>query len=299
MSVTTPPSASSPREALVGVALMVGALFTFTLLDASAKWAMREGVPPLEVVWVRYVGAMVLVFLTAAPDQWREMIRSNRPWMQALRSALLFGSTLLNFLALQTLQLAETMSIQFSMPLLVALSAGPLLGEWIGPRRLIAVLVGFLGVLVVTRPGVEGFKPAALYSVAGVFCYAGYILTTRFLAQADTPRTALLHSTFVGVVAIAPAMPAVWVSPQSASAVAALAALAAFGAFGHWLIILAHRRAPAGTLAPFVYVQIVFMVAAGWLFFGDKPGPNTLAGAAIVIASGLYLLARERKVKGG
>lgn len=295
-----PPSqAASPRDVMTGVGLMVGALFTFTLLDASAKWAMRQGVPPLEVVWVRYVGAMILVFLTAAPGHWREMIRSNRPWMQALRSAFLFGSTLLNFLALQTLQLAETMSIQFSMPLLVALAAGPLLGEWIGPRRLIAVLVGFLGVLVVTRPGVEGFKPATLYSVAGVFCYASYILTTRLLAQADAPRTALLHSTFVGVVAIAPAMPAIWAWPHGAGAVVALGALAVFGAFGHWLIILAHRRAPAGALAPFVYVQIVFMAAAGWLFFGDRPGPNTLAGAAIVIASGLYLLARERKVRGG
>jgi drug/metabolite transporter (DMT)-like permease len=114
----------------------------------------------------------------------------------------------------------------------------------------------------------------------------------------DEPRTALVHSNLVGVLALAPTMPAVWVWPQSMGAGVALFVVAAFGAFGHLLIILAHRRASAGALAPFVYVQLLFMIAAGWIFFGDEPGPSTLAGAGIVVASGLYLLARERKVKG-
>mgnify|MGYP001308240542 CR=1 FL=1 len=283
---------------LIGVGLMCGALASFTLLDTAAKWAMRHGVPPLETVWLRYVGATALIFATAAPSHWRALIRSNRPWMQALRSALLFGSTLLNFLALQSLQLAETMSILFSMPLIVALASGPLLGEWVGPRRLIAILIGFCGVLVVAQPGGEGFKPAMALSLAGAFCYSFYILMTRALARVDEPRTALVHSNLVGVLALAPTMPAVWVWPQSMGAGVALFVVAAFGAFGHLLIILAHRRASAGALAPFVYVQLLFMIAAGWIFFGDEPGPSTLAGAGIVVASGLYLLARERKVKG-
>ena len=294
MSATAPPS-----NALVGIGLMCGALACFTLLDSSVKWAMRHGVPALEMVWVRYVGAALLCFLTVAPSQWREMLHSNRPWMQLLRSVFLFGATISNFIALQTMQLAETTAIIFSMPLIVALASGPLLGEWVGPRRLVAILIGFVGVLVVTRPGAEGFKPAALLSLLGAVSYSCYILTTRFLANADDPRTALLHSTFVGVVAVAPAMPSVWRWPESVGAGVAMVAVAVFGAFGHWLIILAHRRAPAGTLAPFTYAQIFFMIAVGWALFGDVPSSSMLIGAAIVVASGLYLLARERAVKSG
>lgn len=294
MSATAPPS-----NALVGIGLMCGALACFTLLDSSVKWAMRHGVPALEMVWVRYVGAALLCFLTVAPSQWREMLRSNRPWMQLLRSVFLFGATISNFIALQTMQLAETTAIIFSMPLIVALASGPLLGEWVDPRRLVAILIGFVGVLVVTRPGAEGFKPAALLSLLGAVSYSCYILTTRFLANADDPRTALLHSTFVGVVAVAPTMPSVWRWPESVGAGVAMVAVAVFGAFGHWLIILAHRRAPAGTLAPFTYAQIFFMIAVGWALFGDVPSSSMLIGAAIVVASGLYLLARERAVKSG
>lgn len=294
MSQTAPSSLAASRQALTGVALMCGALATFTVLDTSVKWAMRQGAPALQVVWVRYVGAFVLCFLTAAPSQWRAMIRSNRPWTQLLRSAFLFGATISNFIALQTMQLAETTAIIFSMPMIVALASGPLLGEWVGPRRLAAILIGFLGVLVVTRPGAEGFKPAAALSFAGAVSYAFYMITTRALARADSPRTALLHSTFVGVTAVAPFMPSVWRWPGSLGVGVAMAAIAALGAFGHWLVILAHRRAPAATLAPFTYVQIVFMIASGWVMFGDTPDASTLAGVAIVVACGLYLLARER-----
>lgn len=295
-----PQSSAAPatsRDTLVGVALMCGALAMFTLLNSSVKWAMRQGVPALEMVWARYVGAFFLCFLTAPPRLWGPMIRANRPWMQLLRSFFLFGATISNFIALQTMQLAETTAIIFSMPLIVALASGPLLGEWVGPRRLVAILIGFVGVLVVTQPGVSGFKPAAALSFLGAVSYACYILTTRMLANADDPRTALLHSTFVGVLAVAPFMPSVWEWPRSAGAAAAMGLVAAFGALGHWLIILAHRRAPAATLAPFTYAQIFFMIASGWLLFGDAPTAPMLIGAAIVIASGLYLLARERTVK--
>lgn len=292
------PSASSPRDVLVGVGLMCGALACFSLLDSSVKWAMRQGLPALEMVWVRYAGAFILCFLTAPPSQWRSMLHSNRPWMQLLRSVFLFGATISNFIALQTMQLAETTAIIFSMPLIVALASGPLLGEWVGPRRLVAILIGFVGVLVVTRPGLAGFKPAAALSFLGAVSYSCYILTTRLLANADDPRTALLHSTFVGVVAVAPFMPSTWRWPESFGQGAVMVVVAAFGALGHWLIILAHRRAPAATLAPFTYVQIFFMIAAGWALFGDVPTQAMLIGAGIVVASGLYLLARERKVKG-
>jgi drug/metabolite transporter (DMT)-like permease len=274
---------------------MCGALACFTGLDASAKWAMAEGAPALQTVWARYAGAIVLSLAAAAPRQWGAVVRSMRPSGQILRSCLLFAATVTNFFALRSLQLSETISIQFSMPLIVALAAGPLLGEWVGARRLAAIVVGFLGVLIVARPDASGLKPAVALSLLNAFCYAGYMLATRAMAKVDSPRTALFWSSLVGAAALTPVLPFVWRAPETLGQLAALGAVAGLGTVGHWLLILAHRRAPAATLAPFIYVQLLFMIAAGWLVFGDAPGPHTLMGGAVVIASGLYLLARERR----
>lgn len=287
-------TAAERRDRLVGVALMLGALSCFTGLDASAKWAMREGIDPLQTVWARYMGAMLVSLAVVAPIRWVAMVRSARPAGQMLRSLLLLASTMSNFFALQSLQLAQTVSIQFSMPLIVALAAGPLLGEWVGPRRLAAIMVGFVGVLIVARPDASGLQPAILLSLANASCYSAYILATRALANVDPPRTALFWSSFAGAVALTPVVPFVWTTPTSAAQWGTLAAVAALGSLGHWLLILAHRKAPAPVLAPFIYVQLLFMVAAGWFVFGDAPDLNTLAGGAVVVGSGLYLLARER-----
>ena len=285
------------RGRIVGIALMCGALLCFTVLDAVAKWLIRDGVPALQVVWFRYAGALLMSLLAAPPGLWRGALATKRPGLQLGRSLLLLGATVGNFVALQTLQLAETNAIAFAMPLIVALIAGPMLGEWVGPRRLAAICVGFVGVLVVTQPGAAGFKPAMLISLGGTLCYALYNIATRVLAPIDAPRTTLLYSNVFGAVAFAPLMPFVWVAPSGAGQMALFALAALMGAFGHWLLIQAHRRAPAAVLAPFIYAQIVFMIAAGYLLFDDRPGVATLIGASIVIASGLYLLALERAVR--
>jgi drug/metabolite transporter (DMT)-like permease len=213
--------------------------------------------------------------------------------LQAGRSLLLLASTALNFIALQYLQLTETVSIMFATPLLVALLAGPLLGEWAGPRRLAAIGVGFLGVLVVTRPGF-GLHPAAFLSLTGAVCYALYSIATRVLAGSDSSATTMFYSGLAGVLLVAPVVPWVWSVPASGLVWLMMIVLGAMGAFGHWLLILAHARAPAPVLAPFIYTQIIWMIALGFLVFGDLPDGWTLAGSAIVIASGLYLLYRER-----
>lgn len=281
------------RARRAAIALMCGALLCFACLDATGKWLVRH-VPVWEIVWARYLGATLLVLPFINPWTTPRMLRSARPFLQIVRACLLFGSTALNFLALRKLQLAETMAISFAMPLLVALLAGPVLGEWVGARRLAAICVGFVGVLVVLRPGAGAVDPAAGYAVAGLFCYSFYNMFTRMLAASDPSGTTTLYSALSGVVILTPLLPLFWVWPDSALLWLLLGLMGFFGGFGHWLLILAHGRAPAAILAPFVYTQIVWMVGLGFAVFGDVPGPFTLVGALIVVSSGLYLFAFER-----
>ncbi len=285
---------TSDRDRLVGIGLMCIALALFSLLDAAAKLGGKT-LPTLQLVWARYAGNVLIVLIFINGRTRPGVMRSNRLPLQILRSMLLFLSTLLNFFALRWLQLAETASIIFATPLVVALLAGPLLGEVMGARRIGAVCVGFLGVLIITRPGLGAMHPAALLSVAGCFCYAGYAITTRMLASHDAPETTMVYSGLAGVVLLTPALPFFWEMPTSGLEWGVMAALGAFGAFGHYMLILAHQRAPANVLSPFIYTQIVWMTLLGWLLFGDMPDGWTLVGASVVVASGLYLLAQERR----
>lgn len=272
---------------------MTCALACFAALDASAKWLNRS-IDPMQTVWLRYVMSVVIVSLFINPLTTPGLLKTKRPLLQAIRSLMLFLSTAFNFVALQKLQLAETMSIMFANPLVVALMAGPLLGEWIGPRRLAAVGVGFIGVLIVARPGLNGLPAAAWWSAAGVVAYAIYQILTRTLAAHDSSQTTMFYSGLAGVVLLTPALPVMSWTSLSMGGWALAALMGFFGAFGHWLLILAHRRAPAPILAPFIYSQILWMVALGYFIFGDVPDRYTLIGAGVVIASGLYLLYRER-----
>jgi drug/metabolite transporter (DMT)-like permease len=285
-------SAFERRQRLIGIGLMCGALLCFSGLDATAKWLNRT-MDPMLTVWARYMSSVILVTLFINPWTTPGVLRTTRPWLQTARSVVLFLSTALNFIALQYLQLVETISIIFATPLLVALMAGPLLGEWVGGRRLAAIGVGFLGVLIVTRPGLGTMHPAALLSVAGAFAYAFYGIMTRVLASSDSSQTTMVYSGFAGVALVTPIVPFVWTTPDSALTWVLLVLIGAFGAVGHWLLILAHAKAPAAVLSPFIYSQIVWMLALGYFVFGQWPDSWTLIGAGVVIASGLYLLSRE------
>jgi drug/metabolite transporter (DMT)-like permease len=225
------------------------------------------------------------------------LLRTGRPWLQLARSIMLFGSTCFNFLSFRYLQLDEALSILFSTPFLVAILAGPILGEWVGWRRWTAILVGFSGVLVVVRPGLGGVQWAALLSFGSAVCYAFYNITTRMLAATDSSETTLFYANLFGFVIMTPMLPFVWV-PPSALDMVLMVAFGCFGAGGHFLLILAHRRAPASVLSPFMYTQIVWATTFGYLVFANVPNRWTIAGAGIVIVSGLYLIYRERKVTG-
>ena len=292
------PDHQARRQRLIGIALMCGAVASFAVLDATAKY-LNGHMDTLQVVWARYASGFMLTFLISNPLSRPGLLRTNRPFLQLGRSTLLLGSTLFNFISFRYLQLDQALSIMFSTPFLVAILAGPFLSEWIGWRRWLAILVGFAGVLLVTRPGHGGIHWAALYSVASAVCYALYIIATRVLSRHDHTETTLFYSNLVGAVAMIPVLPFVWTMPENWFLIFLMAGFGAFGSFGHYLLIAGHRLAPASILAPFMYTQLVWAILLGFLIFGDIPNDWTLAGAAIVIASGLYLLYRERAIKAG
>ncbi len=272
---------------------MCAAVTCFCCLDTTAKY-LSTSISVVEIVWARYVGAFLFSFAVSNPIANPSIMRTSRPVLQVGRSALLVISTLFAFTALRYLQLDEAVSIVFMTPFLVAALSGPLLGEWIGWQRWVAIAVAFSGVLVITRPGLGGIHPAALFTVCSIVCYSFYLVSTRLLARTDSNETTLFYSNTVGAVVMSIAVPFVWVTPQGAFNIFLMLTLGAFGGFGHYLLIMAHRLAPAGVLGPYVYIQIVWMTLLGYLVFGDVPNHWTLAGAAIIVASGLYLLRREQ-----
>lgn len=281
------------RNRLTGIGLMCAAVISFAFLDAIAKY-LNAYMDTIQVVWARYTGGFLLTLLISNPISRPGLLRTNRPILQVVRALFLVGSTVSNFMAFRYLQLDQALSILFSTPFLVAILAGPLLGEWIGWRRWVAILVGFAGVLLVTRPGAGGVHWAALYSVSSAIFYSLYIIATRLISRTDATETTLFYSNLVGALSMLPALPFVWSVPDNPWLIVLMAVFGAFGSFGHYLLIAAHRLAPASSLAPFMYTQLVWAILLGYLIFSDIPDRWTLAGAAVVVASGLYLLHRER-----
>ena len=285
-------SAGSSRP-VTGIALIVAAVLVFSCIDASAKWLNRS-LPPLQIAGMRYVGSFLLVALFLNPWTKPGLMRTAHLRRQVGRSLCLVLMTGLSFVALRYLPLAQFTAINFAAPLIVALLAGPVLGERIGPRRLAAVIVGLGGVLIVTRPFGAPVHPAVLLVCLMACAGAVYALLTRLIASHDCAETTMVYTGGVGALITGPILPFVWQDPGSLENLLAIVVLCIAGALGHWLLILAHRVAPASVLAPFNYMQLLGAIAIGRIVFGERPDRWTLVGGGIVIASGLYLLYRER-----
>jgi drug/metabolite transporter (DMT)-like permease len=290
---------SDTSHRLKAIGLMMLATLCFAVLDATGKYLIvREAVPVAQVTWLRFVGHVVFSALVLWPFALKPSLRSAKPLVQILRSLLMVVTTGFNFIALRYLQLDQTVTIFFLTPLLVAALAGPLLNEWVGWHRMLAILAGFFGVLLVMHPGIGTVHWAMLLALVATFGYALYNLATRYLAAFDPPAVTQTYTPLAGVLIMAPFALGAWNWPEGATQWVLLASLGFWGGLGHWLLILAHRSAPAPVLAPFIYIGLIWMSAAGFLVFGDVPTWWTLSGAAVVILSGLYLLARERKQLG-
>lgn len=275
-----------------GILLMAVAIVIFAILDGLAKYVMQT-LPPPVAVFFRYFIALLLsagiIMRVGGPS----LVITRHPLLQVIRGLMLMASTILNFIAITHLQLAQTAAISFTIPLWVCALSGPLLGEQVGLRRWSAVIVGFLGVLIIMRPGTMSFHWAMILSIGATICGAVYNIATRKVGGADRAETSLFYVGLVGSLAAALPLPWHWQMPEGMQWLL-LAGMGLSGGIGHYLLIQAHRLAPASMLAPFVYTQIVWMILIGFVMFADVPDMWTLTGAAIVIASGLFVFARER-----
>jgi drug/metabolite transporter (DMT)-like permease len=286
--------ADSARNRLTGIGLISLTYVLFALLDGSAKWLVQS-VPVLVVVWLRFLTHTLIASALLFPMRGMALVRTRHLRWHLVRGLMFIAMTGMNFWALQYLQLTVTASIFFMVPILVALMSVPLLGEKLDARRWAAIIAGFAGVLVVVRPGSEAFHPALLLALANALLYAFFNMMTRKLAAYDPPETIQFLPAVVASVVLAPFALAAWESPAGWFEWFMLCMLGVFGGTGHYLLAMAHRYAPASTLAPFLYQQILYMALFGYLVFGNVPDKETWIGAAIVVASGLYLFSRERR----
>ena len=288
----TPPQ----EHRLLGIGLALCAYFMFTGIDSSAKWLGQVGISFVQIVFLRYAIHLVLVAAVHLPRHGRGMVRSRNLRLQFFRALALLGATMCNFLAVQYLPLTVTGSIAFTVPLMICALSVPLLGEQVGWRRWSAIGVGFLGVLVIVRPGTDAFHPATLLCLVAALSTAFYMLFTRKVSSFDSAATSQFYVGIFATMFLLPVVPFFWSFSTTADGWFAFFAIGLFGFLGHQLITMASGLAPAAVLAPFSYFQIFFMAAASWLIFHQPPDVWLYVGAPIVIGSGFYIWLRERNL---
>lgn len=282
-------SALSP--AARGVLIMVAGIVFFTLMDALAKHLTQSGYPPLQVVWARYAGQTALVLALVA-RRLRRVLATRHPLLQALRSVCQFGATALFFLSLSQIGLAEATAIMDTNPVLITLGAALLLGERIGPRRLAGIGAALLGALIVIRPGLGVFTPAALLPLGAALCYAGFAVLTRRIGAADSLWTSMLYAALLGTLITSALLPGNWTPPPPGDLWKFLL-VPLLGAAGQLCMIRAFTLAEAGVIAPFGYLGLLFATLWGLLFFGRLPDAATVSGALVIVGAGLYVWHRE------
>ena len=288
--------ATSPREdrPTTAVLLMASAILLFTLIDTSAKWLILAGLPAMQVVFSRYVGAFLTTLIFFIPRHGLGEFRSNRPWIQGLRAVALLGATIFTFLALRYLPITLTIALVFAMPMVVTLLSIPILGERGGLRRFLAVLTGFIGVLVIVQPWGAQFHWAVFLSIGALFSGSMYFVLTRLLAGVDNNSTSQLWTNGLATIALTPIALQSTVWPDSTLVFLVFLFIGFLGGVSHILATLAFRFAKASVLAPVTYIQVIYATAAGYFVFGTLPTIWTAIGTVIIIASGVYIWQRDR-----
>ncbi|ASJ71533.1 Riboflavin transporter [Granulosicoccus antarcticus IMCC3135] len=276
---------------------MLLAFLCFAVMDTSAKWLVAATIPALQVAWLRYLGHFLCAILLYGPGHGVGIVRSNKPWLQSLRAVFLLAGTCLNFSALKFLPLTTAIAIFFVSPLTVCLLSIPILGEKVGIKRLMAVLVGFIGVLIIVKPWSQSFNPAIFLSMGAMLCVSCYFVMSRVIAGVDSNATAQFYVSGIATLILAPVALMNWVWPTSTTAWVLVVLIGTLGMVGHSFLTNAHRYAEASVLAPTVYAQIIYIAALSWLVFNQTPDLNTLVGTFIIVCSGLFIWFRERQVE--
>ena len=283
----------SDTRAGIAFILLAGVLFSF--LDVGNKF-LTESYAVIQVVWARFLFHWVMApFIVGRVNPVRAFRTRNLP-LQILRSMLLVGAALSFVTALHFVPVADASAVGKVGPLFLTALAIPLLGEKVGPRRWAAVIAGFIGAMIIIRPGLGVAHWALFLPFGTAFLFALYSITTRLLSRVDPPATTFLYTGVVGTLVTTALVPFVWRNP-SWDGWLLMAGLGLIAGLGHLCIIQGYGRAPASVLAPFSYVQLVWVTILGLIVFGDFPDGPTIVGAAVIIGSGLYVGWRESVLK--
>ncbi len=278
------PHVHSPHL-LRGILLIMLAVFLFSSMDTLAKFLLRSyPLPPL--IFARYAVHTLLMLILLAPRMGFNLIRTTRVGLQVMRGLLLVGSTGLFYLALRYLPLAEAAAITFVAPVMVTALSGPMLGERVTARQWAAVTLGFIGVLVIIRPGAGMLTPASVFPVITALLFALYQIMTRKLAGRENPVATLFFTALVGTLAASLMLPFSWQAPSPTQA-ALMVAIGCLGGLGHFLLIRAVEVASPTALAPFIYTQLVWSTLLAFIVFGEFPNLVSLLGILVIIAAGL------------
>jgi drug/metabolite transporter (DMT)-like permease len=279
---------------ILGIGLGLAAYCLFVGLDSSAKWLGLIGIPAFQLIAVRYGVHFALVLAVNLPTKGLSLVHSNNVKLEIIRAILLMCSTICNFLAFLYLPLTVTGAIGFTAPLLITAFSMFFLKEIVGWRRWTAIGIGFLGTLIVVRPGTEMFHPATFSALASTIFYACYTLITRKLAGVDSAGTQQFYGAALPTIIFVPLALTNWVWPSNPVDFLALALVGIFGFAGHQLMTVSLRFAPASAIAPFAYVQLLLFAVVSWLIFNQPPDIYLYLGAPLIIGSGLYIWMRER-----
>lgn len=278
-----------------GIALILAAVLCFSVIDATSKTLARD-YPVLQVAWARYFFHFIVF---TPPTLWRfrsGLYLTKRPALHVVRALLLVGVTALLIGGLAYLPLADATALTFVTPLIVVVLSALVMGEKIEAHQRAAVGIGFLGVLIIVRPGGELMHWASFLVLGMAFCFAGYHLTTRVLNRTEMPVTTLFYTATVGTIVSSVWLPFVWQWPTP-TGWALMLLLGTLGGGGHYLLIVAFRYASPAIAAPFMYAQLVFATALGWAIFDYVPTAWTILGAALIVAGGLWSWWHERRIR--
>ena len=273
---------------------MIGAVFCFASMDATAKYLMKE-IGPAQTIWARYTVQALLVTVLILPKI-SIYGKTKYPKLQFVRSVALMMATTLFFFAFSRLGLAEASAIFNISPVLITLGAFLFLREQIGPRRVIGILVSLLGALIIIRPGSGVFTIYAILPLGAAIFYSTYSLATRFVGTDESPWTSLFYSAIFGAICYSIYIVFHW-NPMSNNALLLTIIIGLFGTAGHICLIKALTLGEASLVAPFIYTNLLFTTIWGVVLFGNFPDFWTIAGALIIVAAGIYVWARDRAVR--
>lgn len=279
---------------LIGIGFMVLAMTILPGIDVIAKFLGQQHIPILQIVWARlFFGGLLALPFAARHTGWSGLL-PDRPAIHTLRALLLMAATFFFFWALKFLPIADALAVFFVNPLVVTCLSPLILGEKVGPRRWAAVAVGFLGTLIIVRPGFGAFNPGSILALASGASLALYLLLTRRISGQQKAIVTTFHTNAIGGLVATVAVAFVWVAPNPLQWLMFLG-VASIANLGHYLIVRAYDHAEASLLAPLSYTEMVASTVLGLVFFGDFPDAPTFLGVGILIASAIYISMRERR----